>query len=116
MLAAEARRNHPDYRSGMNILHDVRDIHFPPDLLFSDMSKSAKDIMKKYDPERGECREALVVDDGYGYAKVHQFIVSGRFTETPVERAVFRELDKAREWLGIPEDYEITYPDSEETA
>ncbi len=110
---AESRIDHPAFQVGMNILHDVRKLIFPPDHSYKHISEGARSMMATYDPKVGKCRSAMVVGDGRAYAKVHQFIVAGRFTDTPVERAVFREMGKAKEWLGIPEGYDINFPSPE---
>jgi hypothetical protein len=67
--------------------------------------------MEVYDEKIGECKWAAVVGDGRSYAKIHQSIVSRRLDGYPVERRVFRDIDKAREWLEIPAGYVISYPD-----
>jgi len=100
---------HPDYQIGMNILRDNRDQQFPADLSFDAIAASSKSV-KEQDRGLGNCKWASVVGDAQSYAKVHQYITSGRLSENPIERKVFREMDAAREWLGIPTDYEIKFP------
>jgi len=107
--------NHPDYRRGMNILRDGRHKPIPSDVTFKTISEEAKRSQFEYDKKLGPCRWATVVSDGQSYAKVHQFIVTGRLADNPVERKVFRDIEKAMEWLGLPEGYEIKNTTSEET-
>ena len=106
---------HPDYRAGMNILRDNSDQQFPADISFEAIAASSKRV-KEQDSGLGDCKWASVVGDAQSYSKVHQYITSGRLSENPIERRVFREMEKAREWLGIPVDYEIKYPDPEDTT
>lgn len=101
---------HPDYRPGMNILRDNRDQQFPADLSFDAIAKSSKRV-KDADRGIGNCKWAAVVGDAQSYAKVHQYIASGRLSENPIERRVFRDMDKARDWIGIPINYVIKFPD-----
>ena len=114
--AAEEVFNHSDYRAGMNILRDARDRPFPSDLLFKSLSNAVKSIDKKFAHKLSQCRWATVVGDVQSYAKVHQALVAGRIGGKPVERKVFRDIEKAMDWLGLPEGYEIKYPDQGEAS
>jgi len=113
---SEARLKNPDNRPGMNVYHDVCDLYFPPDLSHEDISEGALNLIRKYDPNKGKCQAAMVVDDGFAYAIVHQFIVVGKLNRTPIERSVFRNEDGAKKWLGLPENYEINFHDLVEIA
>ena len=57
----------------------------------------------------GKCRWATIVANAQSYAKVHQFIVTGRLGSHQVEQKPFRNIEKARKWLGIPADYKIQH-------
>ena len=107
---AESRINHADFQVGMNVFNDARDLHFPRDLAPEEVSDAAKLLIETHDPNKGRCRSAIFVDDGYAYAIAKQFSVSNRLSRVSIEREVFRELDKAKSWLGLPEDYEIKFP------
>ena len=108
--SSEEIYNHPDYRVGMNSLRDVRDQVIPSDVSFKSLSKEAKNIMDEFDSKLDNCKMAILAGDAQSYAKIHQYIVAGRLGKTPIERKGFRDMEKAKEWLGIPEDYEIKYP------
>ena len=69
---AESRIDHPAFQVGMNILHDVRKLIFPPDHSYKHISEGARSMMATYDPKVGKCRSAMVVGDGRAYAKVHR--------------------------------------------
>ncbi len=114
--STEARLNHPDFKVGMNFLHDFLDQRIPPDLAFKTLSEESNRLVKKYGYKVGPCKGALVVGDGQSYAKIHQFVLTNRFEKNPIERKAFRDIEKAKEWLDIPEGYEINYPGSEETT
>ena len=43
---------------------------------------------------------AILAADVTGYAKIHQYIVSGRLYKSRVQRKAFRDIEKAKEWLG----------------
>lgn len=102
---------HPDFRKGMNVLRDGRDQIYSKDMTYKDISEEARRQMDLHDRVLGNCKWAVVVSDGNAYSKVHQFIATGRLGNHTVERKPFRELAQALLWLGIPEDYEIIYPD-----
>jgi len=110
--AAEDVSNHPDYREGMNFLRDCREQKISKDISFKALSTEAHRVTDEYDPKRGKCRTAFVVSNAESYSKVHQYVVSGRLSHTQVERRAFRDIEKAKEWLGLPENYEINYPSS----
>ena len=102
--------NHPDYRIGMNSLRDLRDHIIPSDMTFRHISNQAKNLMNEFDQKLDNCRWATVIGDRQSYAKIHQFIVAGRLSKSPVERKAFRDIAKAKDWLGLPEGYEIRNP------
>ncbi|MAF49170.1 MAG: hypothetical protein QF393_13610 [Rhodospirillales bacterium] len=102
--------NHPDYRGGMNILRDISDQPFPSDLTYKAITEENRRVTAEIDLKIGECRFAIVVGDARSYAVVHQYIVTGRLRKNPVERKPFRDMEAAKEWLGLPADYEIKYP------
>ena len=101
---------HPDFRKGMNVLRDMRTQQVPPDTTFKTISDRAKQTHIYIDLDLGGCKLAIVVGDAVSYAKVHQFIVTGRLSQSPVERKPYRNLEDAKHWLGISEDYDIKYP------
>jgi len=107
--------DHPDYQSGMNYLRDIRDQPLPTDVNFQSISQHAKRVMMEFDNKLGNCKLAIVVGDAHSYQKMHQFIVTRRLGTNPVERKLFREIKPALEWLGVPVDYEIVYPETDDT-
>ena len=107
----EENLSNPIFRIDMNVLRDYRDQTFPSDLTFKLLSGTSKSIMEDFDRKFGKCKAAIVVGDTTSYAKVHQYIVSTRLMVTQIERRLFREIEEAKEWLEIPEDYVVSYPD-----
>jgi len=95
----------------MNVLRDIRKQTISEDWSYHSMSKEAQTQMERHDTILGKCKWAVLVPDANFYAKVHQFITTGRLGNHLVERKPFRELDAALEWLGVPTDYEIKYPE-----
>ena len=102
--------NNPNFKMGMNFWQDVRDQPFPSDTSYKYLKEKSNLAREKYDALIGKCRWATIVSDAEEYARVHQFVVTGRLRPDLVERKPFRDIIKAREWLGIPEDYEIEFP------
>jgi len=103
--------DHPDRRPGMNILIDSQETPLPKDMTFKYISKLRKTEIEGEDKELGPCRWATLVGDVFSYSKIHQFIITGRLSTTPVERKPFRDMQEAKKWLGVPDDYEIKWPD-----
>ena len=94
----------------MNFINDFSEQRLPPDLPFKTVAEESKPIVRDYNVKFGRCKGALVAGDAQSYAKLHQFIEAARFTNNPVERKAFRDLDKAKEWIGLPAGYAIVYP------
>jgi|TARA_B100000315_G_C14592187_1_gene596532 hypothetical protein len=108
--------NHPDFKIGMNMLRDARDLTYPEEATFKYISEIAEEKLRKYDESFGNCRWATVVADARSYAILHQFVITGRFNKSKVERKPFRDIEAAKEWLGIPENYEIKFRSTKETT
>ena len=108
--------NRSDFQIGMNILRDSRGQTIPREITFKAISDQSRRVTAERDRKLGVCKMAVVLGDAQSYAKVHQFIVTGRLSRNPVERKPFRDIKKALAWLGIPEGYEIDYPSPGEAA
>ena len=54
---------------------------------------------------------AWVVGDPHDFKLVHQLCALGRLNHFDTDRKEFRDIAKAKEWLNIPADYEIKFPD-----
>jgi hypothetical protein len=109
--SGDDRLDHPDFVAHMNFVHDLTCLVIPADIEFKTISNESKRIIREYNQRFGECKGAIVVGDAKSYAKIHQFIEAGRFTNNPVDRKVFRDMDKALEWVGVPSDYKVNYGD-----
>jgi len=104
--------SNPSFNKGMNILRDLTERRVSPEISFKSISAAASKAHATTDQTMGPCKFAFVVGDSIAYAKVHQFIVTGRLKTNPVERHVFRSVIDTRKWLDIPDSYELVYPDS----
>ena len=110
LKAAQCAINDPAFKVGMNFLRDNREQPIPSEVTFKYMSDTAKGMIAEFDKVVGNCKTAIVVADAVSYAKIHQFIVTGRLSDKVVNRKAFRDMGKAMKWLDIPEDYEFSYP------
>ena len=108
--AATDMYNHPDYRQGMNSLRDAREVTVPTDISFGSLFHGSRGLVNEFDDKLGACKWAIVVDDPENYAKLNQYLESGRLDHTPVDRKAFQDIDKAKAWLGLAEGYEIKFP------
>ena len=96
------------FQLGMNFLHDASNISFVENPTTKSIG-AKRDRLKKFDdPEIGTCRIAWVVATAIDYGIMHRISVTNRFNPE-VERRPFRDSEKARTWIEIPEDYEINY-------
>ena len=95
----------------MNMLHDFSDVKFPSDISYDSLSDSFKRNTQQYGGMVVNCQSAIVVGDAQSYMKIHQYLVSGRLDHSSVQRKAFRNIEKAKAWLGLPGDYEIKYPE-----
>ncbi len=87
----------PDYRPGLNELTDFRGA--TGDLSTPELYK-LRDINRELSDRVGDSRLAYVVDCDFGYGLGRMFMV---FSEaSKVSHQVFRSVDAARSWLGLP--------------
>ncbi|MDP6428264.1 MAG: hypothetical protein QGH73_03265 [Rhodospirillales bacterium] len=104
----------PEFHRGLNILRDTRQVSIPD--IYADTREliNAREQMKSYAENFQSSRFAWVVGSAADYAIVHRWSATTRL-DAHVERRPFRDMMKAKEWLGIPGDYEIRYPTDEKT-
>ena len=100
----------PKFHSEMNLIRDLRSISMPTDYDYKTISSEAREVFSRFDQRMGHSKLAIVVNDRHDYIIAHQWIVTGRVSTFPVERKPFRDMEKAKEWIGIPIDYEIKMP------
>jgi|TARA_B100000315_G_scaffold260173_1_gene319708 hypothetical protein len=102
----------PLYRQGMDICFDLRQVNFTDKdkYDFKFLSTLSSTINSDVDQRLGECKLAVTVNTAEDYKLIHQWLVTLRMTSSPVERHLFQDYSTAREWLGVPEGYEIKYP------
>jgi len=96
----------------MNILRDVGNSGLPADYNYPFFKDHGKNVLPELDRQMGKCKIAIVVKNAKDYAMAHQMTVATRLIGTSVERKPFREAQKAKAWLNIPDDYEIIYPET----
>jgi len=93
----------PGYVAGMNFLIDQRRVTFP-NVRYADVATMTP-IWERLHERMGPCRMAFVhIEDGP--------FATGRMSAAvlgtgPVERAPFREIAPALEWLGVPAGTEL---------
>ena len=100
----------PNYLPEMNLIRDLRQINIPKDYDYKSISSEAKKVFSRFDQRMGHSKLAIVVSGQHDYIIAHQWIVTGRLSTFPVERKPFRDMEKAKEWIGISIDYEIKMP------
>ena len=102
----------PQYRRGMDICFDLRQVNYSKnkEYDFKYLNSLSTTINSDVDQHLGECRLAVTVGSPEDYKLIHQWLVSLRMVSSPVERNLFQDYAAALEWLGVPDEYEISYP------
>ena len=98
------------FQIGFNILRDVRSTNLPESYNFQFFMTESKPKFVEIQHRIGESNFAWVLGNGRDYGLVHQWIVSHRLSNAIVTRKPFRDIGAAMQWLGLPEDYQITFP------
>jgi len=107
ICSVEAFVREPSYHNNMNILRDFRQTTLPSNFGESPIVIESQKRMKDNDELlAGACQIALVVGSAKDYGIMHRYTVSYRLG-TLAERRPFRDIAKARNWLEIPDGYEI---------
>ncbi|MBT4938633.1 MAG: hypothetical protein HON14_05835 [Rhodospirillaceae bacterium] len=100
---------HPKFRKGINILRDASEAVQPENYGYKFFQKDSPQRLAKYEQPFGNCKLAWVISNPREFAMVHQFTLARRLSEDTIERQPFKTIEAAKEWLNIPEDYEISY-------
>ena len=102
-----------EYRRGMNFLRDVRKTIFSPEIDYRYIKNYQSGGSSEADKIGGAAKVAWVAGSREDYILVHQVSLTDRLRPGSFQRRPFRDIKKARKWLGIPEDYEIEFPDTD---
>ena len=100
----------PKFRDGMNILRDMRQTKLPQEIDYQFFKSFQSDDLDDAKLAIGIAKLAWVVGNRDDYILVHQVTVKSRLELGSFNRKAFRDIEKAKEWLGIPADYEIEGP------
>ena len=98
-----------DHRRGMNILRDLTRVSFSKEIVERSFSAHVRRQAVAYEPLLGHCLLAWVLGSAADFAVGHRWSATTR-PSRPFTRRPFRDLDPARAWLGVPEDYVIKFP------
>ncbi len=102
----------PTYEKGMNLLRDISPTKLPAEYDLAYIKNNIAPRIKAQDEALGLDRMvAWVVSNPQDFKTLHQFCAIGRLNLRVANRQPFRDIERALQWLGIPEDYEIKYPD-----
>lgn len=98
-----------DNNSSLNIMRDVRRSKIPEIYASARNLKYYRNNAANFTKYLRQSRLAWVVGSANDFGVFHRWTVSNRMTDK-IDRKPFREILEARVWLGIPEEYEIKYP------
>jgi len=102
---------HQDFRMGLNILRDAREAVQPDVYGYHFFLQESPKRLNRFESAFGDCKLAWVINDAQEFAKVHQFTLARRLSDDTIERKPFKTIEAAKDWLNIPEDYQITFAD-----
>ncbi len=102
---------HPEFRSGMNGLHDCRDAVF--DHSQEDLDAIARSYAEAR-PAIGDGKVAVLVKADLRFDAARVFLTLADLK--PGLMGVYRDYEQARAWLGLPVDYVGPFAASEDSA
>jgi hypothetical protein len=88
---------HPLYQRGCDKLCDFREGTLR---LAMDAIPKMKNLVQELSEELRGGKWAIVVSDDFAYGMGRMFSILGSFSRVEIE--IFRDMDDAREWLGLP--------------
>ena len=104
--------SHSNFIEGLNILRDVSQTNLPVEYDHKWFANFAKTTLPDVDNALGtNSRVAWVLSNRNDYIKIHQWCATTRLSSLKIERRPFRDITKAMNWLGLPDDYKIKYLD-----
>ncbi|MBT3552697.1 MAG: hypothetical protein HOB64_14080 [Rhodospirillaceae bacterium] len=109
-LSFKAIADDPLLDLSMNILRDMRDVSIPS--IYHDSLEEIKRVRDQLEWATAyfeNCLNAWVVGNAADYAVAHRWSATTRL-DRRITRKPFRNMAPAREWLGIPDGYQIKYP------
>ena len=109
IASLEVALREQEYSQGLNILRDISQATLPDTFDDPQFAIGFREKLQNLFQNRKEAQFAWVVGDAQQFAVIHRWAARLRFSKD-FEISPFRELDDAREWLGLPADYEIKYP------
>ena len=101
------------YQEGMNFLRDARLINMPPELNFKQYKNFKVRGLTETHTKIGGVKLAWLAGNRNDFIILHQILVSHRLDQSMFDRKAFRNMEKAKEWLGIEPSYEIAFSESE---
>jgi len=108
----QIRLGFPKHQKHINILRDVSSVALPDSYDLDWFRNNVKTAIAPYEEDFGSGRKvAWVLNNPHDYMIIHQWCTIGRLNLKVAERKPFREIGPAMKWLGLPDDYEITYPE-----
>ena len=100
----------PQYTKDLNFLRDLTQAS----LVIGDGLASVKELVStrsfQLDDEIGRNRKsAWVLSNAQDFKKIHQFCALSRISHSIIARQPFRDVGRAKKWLGFSENYECNY-------
>lgn len=102
----------PNFVPNLNILRDLREVSLPDQYGDIELMRRVRVQLEEFVQHFQISKFARVVGSSSDFAIAHRWSTTTRLNKD-YKRNPFRELSKALDWLGIPEDYEFKYPSND---
>ena len=100
------------YKENMNLIRDITQISLPETYDLEWFRRTVKKSMALTNDALGSGRKvAWVLGNSQDFIKVHQWCGFAKQDIRVVERRPFRDVNSAKKWLRVPEEYVVPYPD-----
>ena len=88
-------QSHPDFRPDLDMLYDLREGYARL------TGEEAQRLAQYFSTARPVHRLAIVSEEAFAFGRMYQ-----GWAEDDVNLGVFKDMASAREWLGLPPEYE----------
>ena len=107
----EEMLNSPLYIPGFNILRDTRSASLPAEWNYNWFREISPNRVGDKFLRLGRGHAAWVTNSGKDFRIAHQASISDRLSSSIIQRQAFTDISKALQWLDVPDDYKIIYPE-----
>lgn len=102
----------PRYKPGTNIFRDTRFGVLPEEWNYNWFRAQSPRRLGEFWDQMGRCKMAWLAMNGQNFITAHQATLTNHLPgQSSIFRQAFRDVNEARRWLDIPDDYQINFPE-----